>query len=178
MSMEHKAFVFDYEAFRLQLKKILETALDLNEILGLEDFIILNLDYLKDPDEGDCLSENWYEILNCKDPHEYGDIALTKFYNPIEDIGLGYEWIEIEDVLSSKSGKDISMLGSPIGKEYNYFDPGKMGSYFQSLSMVIDNKNKIDVFLESNPDCSDCLLSVASMFDTAITSKKGLYITF
>jgi hypothetical protein len=177
MSMEHKAFVFDYEAFELELKEILEAALDLNEIGGLEDFININMDYLTDPYEGECLLPNWSEMLEYKDPHQYGDFALTKFYNPIEDIGLGYDWIEIEDVLS-KHGEDISILGSPLGKDNNYFDPGKMGSYFQPLSIVMDNKNKIDVLLKNNPSQIEFLEPVVSMFDLAILSKKGLYVSF
>jgi hypothetical protein len=178
MSMEHKAFVFDHEEFELELKEILEIALNLNEIRGLEDFITLNINYLTDPYEGERLPENWDEMLEYKDPHNYGDFALTKFYNPTEDIGLGYDWIEIEDVLSNEYGECICILGNPIGKENNYFDPGKMGSYFQSLSMVMDNKNKIDILMKNKPSYIEFLTPVVSMFDFALMSKKGLYISF
>jgi hypothetical protein len=178
MSIEHKAFVFDYEAFELELKEILEIALDLNEIGDLEDFIVLNIDCLTDPYEGEPLSKNRHKGLEYKDPHEYGDFALTKFYNPAEDIGLGYDWVKIEDVLSSESGESISILGCQIGKEDNYFDPGKMGSYFQSSSMVIDNKNKIDILIKNKPSHIKLLDSVFWMFDAAIALKKGLYISF
>ena len=178
MSMEHKAFVFEYEAFELEVKEILETALVLNDVEGLEKFIILNIDYLTDPYEGDLLPENWVEMLEYNDPHEYGDFALTKFYNPTEDIGLGYEWFEVEELISSQSREIISILGDKIGKEDNYFDPEKMGSYFQSLNTILDNKNKIDVFMKSQPEQTDLLNLVSCMFNSAISSKKGLYITF
>jgi hypothetical protein len=178
MSMEHRAFVFEYEAFQLELKEILETALNLNEIKSIEDFIKLNIDYLKDPNEGEPLIESWHETIEYKDAHQYGDFALTKFYDPVEDIGLGYSWNEIEDILSSESEEYISILGHPIGKNDNYFNPGKMGSYFQSLSMIVENKNKIDIFMRNNLDCVESLTPVALMFNFAIVSNKGLYITF
>jgi hypothetical protein len=178
MSMEHKAFIFDYEAFELELKDVLETALDLNESSGLENFIKLNMDHLTDPYEGDRLTENWTDMLKYKDPHEYGDFALTKFYNPIEDIGLGYDWVDVEELLSSQSRENISILGNPIGKEDNYFDPGKMGSYFQSLSTILGNRRRIDVFATKEPDSIELLNLVTYILDTAISLKKGLYITF
>jgi hypothetical protein len=178
MSMEHKAFVFDYEAFESELKEILETALNLNEIGGLKEFIRINMDYLTDPDEGERLPANWSEMLEYKDPHQYGDFALTKFYDPIEDIGLGYDWIEIEDVISNKLEGSISILGYSVGKNDNYFDPGKMGSYFQPLSMVVDNKNKIDTLMKNKPSHLKFLSPVLAMFDLAILANKGLYISF
>ena len=178
MSIEHKAFIFDYKAFELELKEILEMALSLNKIENLEYFIKLNIDCLTDPYEGNLLPDNWVEMLEYGDPHEYGDFALTKFYNPTEDIGLGYNWFEIEELLSSQSGEGTSILGDKIGKEDNYFDPGKMGSYFQSLNTIIANKSKINFFTESQTERIELLNLVDCMFNAAISSKKGLYITF
>jgi hypothetical protein len=178
MSMEHKAFIFDYEAFESELKEILEAALDLNNIEGLENFIKLNMNYLTDPYEGEQLSENWNEMLEYRDPHEYGDFALTKFYNPTEDIGLNYEWIEIGDVLSSESGESISIFGNSIGKNNNYFDPGKMGSYFQSSRMVKENKKRIDTLIKSKLVYREILAPASCMFDAASLSNQGLYISF
>jgi hypothetical protein len=65
-----------------------------------------------------------------------------------------------------------------IEKKGNYFDPGKMGSYFQSLNMVLDNKNKICGITRSKPIYTELLMPVIYMFDLAIMSNKGLYITF
>jgi hypothetical protein len=144
MSMDHKAFVFDYRSFELELKEILEAALDRNEIKDLNDFISANIIYLKDPDNEEHLSKNWRERLeNYRYPHNYGDFALTKFYDPNENIGLGSDWPQIDGILAGESKSCIALLGRPIGKNGNYFDPGKMGSYFQSLSMVSENKQKI-----------------------------------
>lgn len=80
--------------------------------------------------------------------------------------------------MSNEHREVISILGSPIGKENNYFYPGKMSRYFQPLSVVIDNKNKIDVLLKNNPSYIEFLQPVLSMFDLAIMSNKGLYVSF
>jgi hypothetical protein len=182
MSMEHKAFLFEYEDFALELKPILEIALDLNENKDLEKYINDNLYFLKDPDEGKPLSKNWQKIFDLKDIHDYGDFALTKFYDPNDDIGLGYvghDWVEIEEtILSLDINTPILILGEPIGKEGNYFDPGKMGSYFQSLDVAIESKNVIDILIKGNSIDRKYLNPVISILDLAIASNKGLYITF
>lgn len=178
MSIEHKAFIFDYEMFELELKDILELAIDSNDSTGLKQFIDLNINDITDPYEGERLSENWYEMLESENAQHYGDFALTKFYNPTEDIGLGYEWIKIEDMLSNNIGESISILGKPIGKIDNYFDPGKMGSYFQSLSMLVNSRNEIILLKKNNKKLFEILVPVIQMFDSAIRSEKGLYVSF
>ncbi len=179
MSMKHRAFVFDYRLFEIELKEILELALDLNETKDLENFISVNLIYLKDPDEGEPLSEHWRERLESyRDPHNYGDFALTKFYNPAEDVGLGCDWMRIDDMLAGESKYCIALLGSPIGKDDNYFDPGKMGSYFQSLSMVIENKENIECLIHDDDRLNEYSQFILNMFDLAIESNQGLYVNF
>ena len=174
MSFDHKAFIFDYIQFESELKNILETALETNKITDLEDFIINNISFLRNPDDGEFLFKNWIEMLQYKDSHGYGDIALTKFYNPLEDIGLGCDWIEIESFFPNK----INMLGFPIGKSDNYFDLGKMGSYFQNLDMVIQNKEIINKLIKDNQNHTELLEPVLDILNTAISANKGLYIYF
>src|SRR5262245_50929549 len=82
MSMGHKAFVVDYEAFADQLSDILKTALVTNNDDDLVHFIEANISSLKDPYEGDPLDSSWEDLVETKDAHSYGDIALTKFYDP------------------------------------------------------------------------------------------------
>lgn len=179
MSMEHKAFIFDYRLFELELKEILQIALSRNEIKDLDYFISVNLTYLKAPDEGEYLSRDWRERLEIyRDPHNYGDLALTKFYNSAEDIGLGCDWMLIDDMLAGESKCCLALLGSSIGTNDNYFDPGKMGSYFQSLSMVNENKEKIARFIHGDNRLNEYSKSILNMFDLAIESNQGLYITF
>lgn len=53
--------------------------------------------------------------------------------NPADDIGLGYEWEKIEKILNEYLLIDSNKIicGECIGACDRYFDPGKMGSYFQ-----------------------------------------------
>jgi hypothetical protein len=178
MSMEHKAFIFDYEAFMSELKDILEIALYRNEVEGLECFINSNIHYLTDPYEGEPLSDNWHETIESRDPHQYGDFALTKFYNPAKDIGIGYDWVEIESSISQELGENLILLGDRIGKEDSYFDPGKMGSYFQSLNIALDSRSKINIIIENKSVSIKYLTPIIDILDLAISSNKGLYITF
>ena len=88
MTLDHKAFIFDYDAFIKELADILENALVKNKIHELIAFIENNLSYLKHPDEGEYLDYSWKEIIETEDTSEYGDIAITKYYNPDDNIGL------------------------------------------------------------------------------------------
>lgn len=178
MSSEHKSFVFDYEQFELYIKRKLEISLETNETQYLEDFIMNNLDYLRDPYKGEFLPSGWMEMLENKDVHEYGDFALTKFYDPSEDIGLGYRWTEIQNILTNEIKSSLPILGFPIGKSNNYFDPGKIGSYFQDFNLVIENREVISNLVRQKPEYSDILEPVIVMFSHTTTFRKGLYISF
>ncbi|MBD2740414.1 hypothetical protein [Coleofasciculus sp. FACHB-1120] len=136
MSMEHKAFVFDYDSFIYELSNILRNALLTNNNEKLVSFIKQNINSLKDPYEGEALNTSWETMVEPKDPHQYGDFALMKFYDPQDDIGLGamWEWENIQKIFKKECGKNSVILGTPFGSKDNYFDPGKMGSYFQSKS--------------------------------------------
>jgi hypothetical protein len=145
MTMEHKAFVFDTKAFDLEVRPVLERALSDGDTRGLVDFIRGNVDVLKDPYEGEPLNENWENSLQVRDPHQYGDFALTKYYDPRQDIGLGRDWEEVQSLLLAEIGTDLPILGRPIGPPNSLFDPGKMGSYFQSEADVRDHLAKYRV---------------------------------
>ena len=100
MSFEHKAFVFNHALFEHELKTTLEYAIEANTCKYLQEYITANLNYLKDPYEGERLNKDWEEMIdNHEDPDQYGDFAITKFYNPTEDIGLGSEWVNVQGIL-------------------------------------------------------------------------------
>jgi hypothetical protein len=179
MSFEHKAFVLDYQSFELQLKNVLESALENENVSQLSSYISQNQAYLKDPYEGQPLTNEWESMIESRDPHQYGDFALTKFYDPTEDIGLGYDWENVQEILSRKLTDVNSVLGSPIGPASNYFDPGKMGAYFQSPQQVVENQR----LLESSFDQGELesfaeLEKMLEMLQAATSEGKGLYITF
>lgn len=178
MPMEHKAFVFDYDAFVDELGNILENALLTNNNERLVNFIEQNLNFLKDPYEGEALSTSWETMVEPKDPHQYGDFALTKFYDPQDDIGLGAMWENIQNILKRECGKDFVILGTPFGPKGNYFDAGKMGAYFQSTSQVQDNLQLLTKMLEIRPALFCELNESLKMIWKAAEAEKGLYITF
>lgn len=179
MSMEHKAFVFDYSAFTAEIGQILYQALSSNEVSLLIDSIEKNLSALSIPYSGEPLDSNWRNLIETGDAHEYGDFLITKFYSPQVDIGLGEIWNEVHLALEECFPEQTEiLLGSAFGPESNYFDPGKMGSYFQSLVQVQNSHSLIEEFVNLYPEKSHLVASVQRMFQCAIKEQKGLYITF
>lgn len=178
MSFEHKAFAFDYRSFIGELKPLLEKALAENDIDSLKSFIDENLPLLKDPYEGNSLDDSWEDMIEAKEVHQYGDFAITKYYDPAADIGLGYEWENIQKLLLKESPSLASnVLGFPIGIAPNYFDPGKMGSYFQTPELV---KNNIEVLCKLLEEKGAEVSKLFPLFEMLkkIELDEGLYITF
>jgi hypothetical protein len=179
MSIDHKAYVFDYDRFAIELKSNLEEALLTENINSLIIFIRENLSFLKDPDLGKPLDINWEKTLINKDVHEYGDFALTKFYDPEDCIGLSNDWREIDDLLCYEFGEgSLITLGKILGPKDNFFDPGKMGAYFQSPHQVQKNLIWLEDTLEQRPELLEYLISVINMLKPASKQGQGLYITF
>jgi hypothetical protein len=179
MSMEHKAFVLDYEAFKWQVGNLLESALMTGINDKLVQFIWTNITRLKDPYEGEPLDESWEDLIEVKDAHSYGDFALTKFYHPAIDIGLGDDWEEIQDLLKGVSSElGTAILGRPFGPERNYFDPGKMGSYFQTSGEVQESLSLLNDLARRKPEISPALNKAIEMLQHAADAGKGLYVTF
>lgn len=177
--MEHKAFIFDHQAFTTQLSKSLANALLTEQSEGLVAFINENLASLKDPYEGLPLDSEWETLLEFKDVHQYGDFALTKFYDPSDDIGLGLNWQNIENILESDNDENLSiLLGKPFGPPNNYFDPGKMGSYFQNEDEVYLNLKRVENIINQKPQIGKPLEELTLMLNKAVELKRGLYITF
>ncbi|WP_292709480.1 hypothetical protein [Nostoc sp. NMS2] len=177
--MEHKAFVFDYDAFIQELADILENALVINQRNELITFIENNFSYLKNPDEGEPLDYLWKEMIEIEDISQYGDFAITKYYNPQCDIGLGYDWLPLYNMLLNELDKDTSpLLGKNFGIPGNYFNPGKMGSYFQSLEQVKNNFELLNLLLNEKKEHLPNIALLMKMLSNALDLKKGLYITF
>ena len=92
MSMSHKAYVFDWNTFcGDELFQLLPAALESQEPPGLIRYIEQHRELLKDAD-GEALGEDWYDRLVNLDVHEFGDVALTRFYDPTADYGIGHSW--------------------------------------------------------------------------------------
>jgi hypothetical protein len=127
--LDHKAFLFDFRRFEAELLPILENALATGDCDELIAFVRENVASLADPYEGQPLAADWEAMIVAPDPHQCGDFALTKFYDPTDDIRLGPSWAEVQEQIASSGGFTWSpILGRSVGPAENPFDPGKLGS--------------------------------------------------
>jgi hypothetical protein len=170
MTMLHKAFVFDWGTFETELLPILTAALSEGSIEQLVGFINHDLSSVVDPYEGEPLSEDWFHVLNSSDVHDVGDYALTKYYDPLEDGGVGQAWLKLTDVLSEEC--QYALLGKLIGPTSNLFDPGKMGSYFQTAEMVRQSFSTLKE--QERPE----LIEFKALLQRSLEAGKGVYVTF
>lgn len=168
--MEHKAFRFDIVAFDAEFREILVRALDTRAVANLRDFILKWRDYLTDPYEGLPLSQDWESELEFQDVDSYADICITKYYSPILDIGLGHDWLAVQEKVSRRFPNAGSMFGEALCGDRICFDPGKMGSYFMCPDEVRDWISLLSCENRGNFD------SLMAMFEPA--SGCGLYTTF
>lgn len=178
MSMLHKAYIFDFESFDRELKPLLESALRSQDGGALVDFVSSSIGCLVDPYEGEPLTKDWLNMVEVQDIHQIGDFAITKYYNPKDDIGLGDGWESIQELLPADVRFEISpILGSPVGSEQGVFDPGKMGSYFQSRDQV---NASLDLLgrMHTRSTRSKVMSDAIEMIRKAKTAASGLYVTF
>jgi hypothetical protein len=132
--MEHKAFAFDWAGFARGLRPTLIGALEADDPAPLEEFIDRHRAELTDPYAGEPLDDDWRDLLEAGDVQELGDFALTRYYRPTADRGLGDEWMELSDELPAPAAR--ALLGTPVGANGARFDPGRMGAYFQTPARV------------------------------------------
>jgi len=176
VSIIHRAFVFDVDSFISELSPMLTHALTNNNVEELRRFIATHARILKDPYEGESLIENWEDGLEVRDAHQYGDIALTKYYDLAADIGLGSKWLDLDRLLPENDRPVL--LGRTLGRENNPFDPGKSGSYFQTKADLVSSLSRLELFLHSNPKLRPDFSKARRMLQCAADSKIGLYVTF
>jgi hypothetical protein len=171
MSMSHKAFAFDWKAFKSdELYALIIHALESNEPSPLARYIENHYLHLKDPYEGEPLGQTWQEILMNSDIQVYGDFALTHFYNPAADQGVAEAWMEIHALLS-KTDRG-ALLGFSLCSVTNVFDPGLMGSYFQTPEQV---SNSLKVV---NKLAIKAIEPFKELLEECIQSELGIYVTF
>jgi hypothetical protein len=166
MSFDHKAFEFRWEDFALQLLPLLSHALERNETAGLRDFISRNMSFCRNPYSGALLSHDWESRLEVGDVQELGDFALTKYYSPIDDHGLGTEWQAIERQLSD--AHKAALLGSAVP----LFDPGRQGSYFQSTLQVVSSAQLLSALVDPR------IRSFQIFLAQVARAGHGVYVTF
>ena len=170
MVMEHKAYAFDWSRFESELHPLLEYALTDNDPAGLETYIDEHLTELTDPYEGEPLSADWRETLENRDVHEYGNYALTRFYDPADCWGVGYEWARLSEELPGPAAN--AMLGFPVGPPDRLFDPGRYGSYLQTPGQVRGSLAQLRP--HACPELSDYL----GLLERCAGEGRGVYVTF
>jgi len=179
MSPEQKAYTFAYKPFSTELEPILEAALASGNCQELIDFIQRQRSSLTDPYEGEPLGEDWEQLMEFKDAHQYGDFALTRYYSVTHDIGLGPSWAKIEAELTAAGMKGAELvLGFPVGPRQNLFDPGKMGSYLRSEQLVARHLTELQAAVQNGQVPRADVLQLERMLSAAASAGRGLYITF
>jgi hypothetical protein len=155
----------------------LQTALASGDCTELIAFIRRHVTALTDPYEGKPLADDWEKLIETPDAHQYGDFALTKNYVPKDDRGLGGSWEKLQEMLANEANLSSSpILGSLVGTVQAPFDPGKLGSYFQSPGQVVANLARLQSLALHNQ--SEAINEAIQLLEHAVQSRKGLYVTF
>ena len=168
--MCHKAYALDHLAFTTDLAPTLYEALASGHDAALAEFISRNLARLTFPWEAKPLPADWRSVLENGDVHEVGDLALTLYYDADADCGIQEHWLALEERLPSAAR--ASLLGEPFGPPDAVFDPGRMGSYFQSPSLAAQSRDALHS--RSEPE----LQPFRALLDQVARLSKGIYVTF
>ncbi len=173
MSMSHKAYAFDWRAFEAdELHAILLAALEDGDVNCIKRYINAHRDELSDPYAGEPLDAEWETMLKNRDVHEYGDFALTRFYDPSDDQGLANDWIVIDSQL--RESDRVALLGTAIGPNGRGFDPGRQGTYFQTPERVADSSLRLEGVSAQMPK----LRPFVELLRACALRDLGVYVTF
>ncbi len=170
MSFSHKAYEFDWEAFRAELAPVLNRCLADSQAQPLIDFVNRHRESVSDPYEGEPLDADWEDRLEIADVQELADYALTRYYDPTSDCGLAEAWMDLEATLDGDSRR--ALFGEAFGPPGHPFDPGKMGSYFQSPDAVKESA----IVLQRQGTAG--LRGYLRLLEAASRANKGVYVTF
>lgn len=181
MSMIYKANIFDYDSFQREFAPQLYSVLETNDSSLLIEFIEDNREMLKSP-LGQSLDSSWQSLELNWTVQDYGNLAITKYYDPLVGNLLLPQWQPIDEFLHAKLGEDTTILfGEPFGPEENIFDPGTMGTYFQSPDEVLTSSEILNELANRNPKLLrqlDSFDEVVALFQSAALGKMGLYVRF
>jgi len=170
VGMSHKAYAFDWRGFEFDLHPWLEMALAANDPTELEAFIDDNRVSLTDPYEGEPLPADWRSGLGNRDVHEFGDYALTRYYDPSDDRGVGSAWRSLSGELPETAAN--ALLGFSVGPHERLFDPGRYGSYFQTPAQV---REALAVL---KPLGVPELAWFVELLERCAAEGRGVYVTF
>jgi hypothetical protein len=142
MSIDHKAWLFDYNAFEQEFASILFRALESGDTGPVKAFISQHHAALTNQWTEAPFGPLWEEELRrhpgkeleAYDVQDYADIALTRYYDCTDARGLAHGWDAL--VAYMRSIPDLTLFaealvcGYTFGPERWPFDPGRMGTGF------------------------------------------------
>lgn len=147
---------------------ILHGALASSNVDSLAAFVAPHHNLIRDPYEGEALPSDWRSLLDVGDVRQFADFALTLYYSPAADQGVGDAWSSLSD----RPSVSTALLGSPFGPPENLFDPGRIGSYFQTLDAAHSSLATLQSIA-----CPE-LAPYISLLRHCSSNDLGVYITF
>lgn len=141
MSISHKAFLFDHTNFDAELAGVLHAALETDDVGGLRRLILDNRHVLLDlwteappADDWEARIEPAYRV------QQFADLAMTKYYDPRDDRGLGHGFdapgAYLETVPGLGGWSSALYCGWLFGPSGRRLDPGSMGTGLVSVAQV------------------------------------------
>jgi hypothetical protein len=133
MSIDHKAYLFRHTEFQKELGPLLYRALKTGKVTSLRQFIHGYRDSLTDLGTGKPLPEDWEEKIGREqEVQRYADLALTRYYNLTENLGLSYGFDALGAFLQTipalGPNADRFICGNLFGPKGKRLDPGFMGT--------------------------------------------------
>jgi hypothetical protein len=172
VSMSHKAYAFNWRAFEKdELHHLLVAALESGDPATIVRYIETHREQIKDPYEGQPIEKSWQETLENRDVHEYGNFALTRFYDPANDQGIADCWLTVDAVIAEQDRQ--ALLGVALGKLGHEFDPGRQGSYFQTPEQAVESLRRIE-----HIGHIDQLQPYVQLLRMCAVDDLGVYVTF
>lgn len=131
--MDHKAYLFRYDQFQQELAGSLQRSLQTDEVGPLRRFINRYRASLTDQETEEALAEDWEEVYGAPpDVQQYADLALTRYFDVNENLGLGHGFDALSAYLrsvASLSGQAGALIcGERFGPKGQRLDPGQMGT--------------------------------------------------
>lgn len=166
MSKPHLAFVFDEAAFRRDLAPLL----DRHEDVALESFINDHRARLRDPETGEALGLSWREKSENEGFARRAALALTAFYDPTANIGLGSAAEKLRFSLMDLYPEGRVFVGGGL--------LGVPEGYFQSAGYVAASVVILERLRAEHRLKADIIDPVLAMLQMAASAGHGLYLIF
>jgi hypothetical protein len=177
MTHDHTAFAFDEGAFRRELAPLLDRALESGETSALDAFIDDHRAALADPSTGEPLSEDWRTALSGTGVQRLAAVALTSYYDPGRDIGLGAGWQTVRAALTSLAAPARAFVtGGVFGPTDRPLRPDGRTAYLQSAEYV---RQSVAVLEEARTHFrahADQIDPTLNMLRTAAAVERGLLV--